>query len=145
MCVKKGQSWDRLINETVSKFLKHGIVQHSNSPYNAHTIIVAKKDMGTRMCVDFRRLNAHLITDRHPLPRISQILEQLGGAVYLTVLDLLRIEGLPFRKKRIGVKPIPVTVKQYSKTSFTEWYAKPSRAPTLICLPCCAFFWLAVK
>jgi hypothetical protein len=25
-----------------------------------------------------------------------------------------------------------------SKTSFTEWYAKPSRAQTLICLPCCA-------
>jgi hypothetical protein len=25
-----------------------------------------------------------------------------------------------------------------SKNSFTKWYAKPSRAPTLICLPCCA-------
>jgi hypothetical protein len=22
------------------------------------------------------------------------------------------------------------------KTSFTEWYAKPLQAPTLICLPC---------
>jgi hypothetical protein len=79
----------RIINETVSKFLRDGIVQHSNSPYNAPTIIVAKKDIGTRMCVDFRKLNSHLITDRHPLPRISQILEQLGGAIYLTALDLL--------------------------------------------------------
>jgi hypothetical protein len=79
----------RIINDTVAKFLKDGIVQHSNSPYNAPTIIVAKKDIGTRMCVDFRRLNSHLITDRHPLPRIAQILEQLGGAVYLTALDLL--------------------------------------------------------
>ncbi len=26
-----------------------------------------------------------------------------------------------------------------SKTIVTEWYAKPSRAPALICLPCCAF------
>ncbi len=25
-----------------------------------------------------------------------------------------------------------------SKTSFTERYAKPLRAPTLTCLPCCA-------
>jgi hypothetical protein len=24
-----------------------------------------------------------------------------------------------------------------SKTSSTEWYAEPSRAPNLICLPCC--------
>jgi hypothetical protein len=53
----------KIINDTVSKFLKDGFVQHSNSPYNAPTIIVAKKDIGTRMCVDFRRLNSHLITD----------------------------------------------------------------------------------
>ncbi len=25
---------------------------------------------------------------------------------------------------------------------FTELYAKPLRAPTLVCLPCCAFFGL---
>jgi hypothetical protein len=25
-----------------------------------------------------------------------------------------------------------------SKTSFTEWYAKPVQAPTVICLPCYA-------
>ncbi len=25
-----------------------------------------------------------------------------------------------------------------SKPSFAEWYAKPLRAPTFICLPCCA-------
>jgi hypothetical protein len=37
-------------------------------------------------------------------------------------------------KKRIGIKLLPVT----SETSFTEWRAKPSRAPTLICLPSCA-------
>jgi hypothetical protein len=31
-----------------------------------------------------------------------------------------------------------------SKTNFTEWYARPSQAPTLICLPYVPF-WLAVK
>ena len=51
--------------------------------------MVVKKDSGTRMCVDFRKVNLHVITDRHPLPRIDQILEELGDAVYLTALDLL--------------------------------------------------------
>ncbi len=41
------------------------------------------------MCVDFRRLNMHLVTDRHTLPSINQILEELGGATYLTSSDLL--------------------------------------------------------
>jgi hypothetical protein len=32
----------------------------------------------------------------------------------------------------------PYLLPLASETSFTEWYAKPSRAPTLICLHCCA-------
>ncbi len=36
------------------------------------------------------------------------------------------------RKHRLELLPLT------SETSFTELYAKPSRAPTLICLPCCA-------
>ncbi len=36
----------------------------------------------------------------------------------------------------IWINLIPVTVSH--KTSFNEWYAEPSRAPTFIWLPCCA-------
>jgi hypothetical protein len=79
----------QVMYETVQQFLKDQIIQHSKSPYNSPTIIVKKKDGGSRMCVDFRRLNEHVITDRHPLPRIDQILEELGGAAFLTALDLL--------------------------------------------------------
>ena len=79
----------KLMKETIAEFLKNGIIVPSKSPYNAPSIIVAKKDIGVRMCIDYRVLNEHVLTDRHPLPRINQILEELGGAMYLTALDLL--------------------------------------------------------
>ena len=41
------------------------------------------------LVVDFRRLNKHVITDPHPLPRIAQIMETLGKAQILSALDLL--------------------------------------------------------
>jgi hypothetical protein len=77
------------VKENIDKFFKMGIIQYSKSPYNSPTLIVKKKDGGTRLCVDFRKLNEHVVTDRHPLPRIDQILEELGGAQFFTALDLL--------------------------------------------------------
>ncbi len=47
-----------------------------------------------------------------------------------------RIKG--FTTYKIVLESTLYQLQLASKTSFTEWYAKPSRAPTLICLPCCA-------
>jgi hypothetical protein len=49
------------------------------------------------------------------------------------------IEGVTTYKKRIGINLIHVDFLA-NKISFTEWYEKPSPAPTLICLPCCPVF-----
>jgi len=73
----------------VKEFIDAGIVQLSSSPFNSPTIMVPKKDGGYRLVVDFRKLNTHVISDPHPLPRIAQILEELGTARYFTAIDLL--------------------------------------------------------
>jgi hypothetical protein len=54
--------------ETIDAFLKDGIITPSKSPYNAPSIIVPKKDTGVQMCIDYRILNDHFLTDCHPLP-----------------------------------------------------------------------------
>ena len=78
------------MKEIIEQFLKDGIIKNSTSPYNSPTIMVDKKDQKAgRMCVDFRNFNDFVETDRFPLPRIDQILEELGGASFLTALDLL--------------------------------------------------------
>ena len=41
-----------------------------------------------RMVVDFRKLNKKTIGDAHPLPDITEILDQLGQSKYFTCLDM---------------------------------------------------------
>jgi hypothetical protein len=49
-----------------------------------------------------------------------------------------KVEGFAtWKKKRIGINLIPVTVIA-SENIFTDTCGKSSRAPTLICLPCFA-------
>ena len=77
-----------IIDETVEKLLKSGIIEPSNSEWSSPVILVKKKDGGHRMCVDYRKLNKVLKKDEWPLPRIQDILDTLGGSEYYSVLDL---------------------------------------------------------
>ncbi len=45
-------------------------------------------DGSLRLCVDFRKLNARVVRDSFPLPRIEESLEALQGARYFSSLDL---------------------------------------------------------
>ena len=47
-----------------------------------------KKDGGLRICVDYCMLNAVTKLDCFPLPRIDDLLDQLGQSQFFTTLDL---------------------------------------------------------
>ena len=51
--------------------------------------MVQKKDGSHRFCVDYRRLNTHTQADLFPIPRIDDLLDQLGKSKYFTILDLV--------------------------------------------------------
>ena len=80
------------INKQVQKLLEDDLIELSTSSFNSPLILVPKKSVDGekrwRMCVDYRMLNRKLITDKHPLPRIDDILDGLGRAKYFSVLDL---------------------------------------------------------
>lgn len=81
------------INNQVEKMLKDKIIQPSVSPYNSPLLLVPKKstneDNKWRLVVDFRQLNKKVVADKFPLPRIDDILDQLGRAKYFSTLDLM--------------------------------------------------------
>ena len=62
-------------------------IVHSSSSYSSPVVVDRKKDGSVRMCCDYRKLNAKTIPDRHPLPCIKNILDNIGGNQYFTLLD----------------------------------------------------------
>ena len=81
------------IAKDIQKKLEDGIIEPSNSPSNSPIWIVPKRpdSQGNprwRMVVDFRDLNQRTVGDAYPLPNITDILDQLGGAMYFSVFDL---------------------------------------------------------
>ena len=50
--------------------------------------MVRKKDGSHHFCVDYTQLNAVTKIDAFPLPRIDDLLDQLGGVKYFSTLVL---------------------------------------------------------
>ena len=81
------------IAKDIQKKLDDGIIEPSNSPSNSPIWIVPKRPDSQgkprwRMVVDFRDRNQRTVGDTYPLPNITDILDQLGGAMYFSVFDL---------------------------------------------------------
>ena len=61
-----------------------GVIQPSNSPWASPIVLVRKKDGTYRCCVDYRELNAVTKPDSYPLPRIDDLLDQLGDTKFFS-------------------------------------------------------------
>jgi len=83
------------IQHQVGKLIEQNIVEPSVSPYNSPLLLVPKKSLpGSkekkwRLVIDYRQINKKLMSDKFPLPRIDDILDQLGRAKYFSCLDLM--------------------------------------------------------
>ena len=76
------------VAQQLHQMQEEGVIEPSNSPWASPIVLVRKKDGGLRICVDYRSLNAVTKADRFPLPRIADLLDQLGSSRFFTTLDL---------------------------------------------------------
>lgn len=75
------------VKEYVQDLLAKGWIVKSRSPYAAPVVCVRKKDGKLRLSIDYRQLNRKTIPDRHPLPRIQDLMNTLGGYRWFSILD----------------------------------------------------------
>lgn len=101
------------IKKQIDKLLDQKIIRPSVSPYSSPVWIVPKKmdasgERKFRMVIDFRKLNEKTVENKFPLPRIDEILDNLGKATYFTCLDLSQ-----------GFHQIKMHPDSIEKTAFT--------------------------
>ena len=75
------------VKSYIEDLLNRGWITHSQSNYSSPVVCVQKKDGSLWLCVDYHQLNKHTIPDRHPLPRVQDTLEKLGGDKWFSLLD----------------------------------------------------------
>lgn len=71
----------------IKELLDKGYITPSKSASSSPVLFVKKHDGSYRMCVDYRAVNSVTLRDGHPLPRISECLDQLSDCRYFSKLD----------------------------------------------------------
>ncbi|XP_064472866.1 uncharacterized protein LOC135387695 [Ornithodoros turicata] len=109
------------IDKQGESLLGQGFIRPSLSPYGSPLVVAEKKGEGrTRMCIDYRRLNAITAANHQPIPRIDDVLDSLGPSRYFSALDITS-----------GYWHVPTNRHDISKTAFVtptghyEWLVMP--------------------
>ena len=92
------------VQKEIEIVMKEGIVEPANSEWVLPMVIIKKNDDTICLCVDYRKLNAMTQVDAYPIPRIDDILDQVGQA---TTLDLAK-----------GYWQVPVAEEDRPETAF---------------------------
>ena len=101
------QAYRESVQKEIQEMLEQDIIEPSSSEWAAPIVLVKKKDGSLRLCVDYRRLNSVSRTDAYPMPRIDDMIDQLGRASFISTLDLTR-----------GYWQVPVANIDRHKTAF---------------------------
>ena len=99
----------REIDNQIEELLKYNIIEPSTSAWSSPVVMIKKPDGSYRFAVDFRQVNKISEPRNFPVPRLSDVFDQIGERKpqYFSTLDL-----------HSGFWQIPVHPKDKDKTAF---------------------------
>ena len=105
-------NYAKQVKEEIDRLLRVGFIYPvEKATWISPIVIVPKKNMKIRVCVDYRRLNAATIPDPFPLPFTDSLLDEVAGKEMYTFLD-----GFS------GYNQVKMAAEDRDKTAFiTEW------------------------
>ena len=103
------QAYHERVVKEIQEMEKNGIIEKSESEWAFPLVIVEKRDGGIRLCIDYRELNQVTKYDAYPMPRIEEMLDQIGNAHFITTLDLAK-----------GYWQVPMSEEDKEKTAFVS-------------------------
>lgn len=78
----------RILVEQLDEMLKDDVVEPCESPWSSPVLLTPKKNGELRFCLDSRKLNAITKKDAYSLPYMTEILDNLKDAKFLSSIDL---------------------------------------------------------
>lgn len=102
-----------IINKEVEKMISSGAIKPMGlSPnkeiWNSPIVLVKKKDGTIRFCIDYKYLNSQTRDDKHPLPRIDDLLDRIKCPRFISHLDFVS-----------GYWQVPVAEEDQYKLAFS--------------------------
>ncbi len=76
--------------QEVKYLIDHGLAVPSSSAWSSPCLLVPKPDSTSRFCTDYRKVNTVTKADSFLLPRMEDCVDRVGGAKFVTKLDLLK-------------------------------------------------------
>ena len=81
-----------MVLENIQEKLERGIIEHSQSPWNSSIFVVSKPGGGSRLVVDYRKLNEKAVEMLHVGHDIQDLILQVGRkqADVFSTFDVLK-------------------------------------------------------
>ena len=101
---------EEAFREAAQKLEDEGIISPNGSEWCNPIVMVRKSDGGHRLCIDFRKLNEVAKKDAYPMKNISEILDKLSSAKYISKIDLSQaFHQIPLAEesKELTAFPVP--------------------------------------
>ena len=110
-----------IMKEEINFMLENNLIEESCSPWASPVLLVPKPDGSSRLCTDYRKLNKVTVTDAFPLPRIDDLVDKVGSAKFVSVIDLQKGYyqiGMTDRAKKLSAFITPFGLYQYKVMPF---------------------------